>query len=64
MVSLIHDKKRYRTKKLSMDDPEELMEYEVLRNKELEGEIELLSTPERFFDSKLSKVYIVIEWME
>ena len=64
MVSMLQDRKRYRVKKLCMDEPEELMEYEILRNKDMEGDIEIISAPERIFDTKLSKLYVVIEWME
>lgn len=64
MASLINDRKRFRVRKLCLDDPEELLEYEVLRNKAMEGEIEILGEPKEVFDSKLSKYYFIIEWLE
>ena len=54
----------YRIKKLCMENEEELLEYELLRNKAMEGTISLLSEPERIFDAKNGKLFIVIEWLE
>jgi len=54
----------YKIKKLCLDEEEELMEYEVLRNKALKGDIELQSVPERIYDNKLGRLYVVVEWIE
>ena len=56
--------KTYKIKKLCLDNEDELLEYEILRNKAMEGSIDMLSEPERIFDAKNCKLYIVIEWQE
>ena len=59
-----NQKKAFHIRKLCLEEPEEIMEYEILRNREIANEIELDCDPEFVHDNRNGRSYVVIQWKE